>query len=93
MPRKLSWSYEALAELAELLRRRDDQVGVQNCISSHATLVAEELNMATAAPGPSHFRTYVFSCMDGDVTIYVRLIFDAEVDSEVSVLSCRTVEF
>ena len=97
MPRRLVWGYEALAELADLLKRRAAPGAVQNCISDHARLVAEELNIATAISGPSQFRSYVFTCSDVDPesggmrSIHIRLIFDAESEDELVVIICKSV--
>jgi hypothetical protein len=92
-PRRLKWEYEALGELGELLSRRTNKVEVHECIESHACLVAEELNIATVEPGPSHFYVYVFTCADGDVRVPVRLVFDADDEEALFVLSCRSVSF
>lgn len=93
MPRRLVWTHESLEELELLLRRRNRKTDVQNCVASHASLVAEELSIASEITGPSHFKAYVFDCPDEGARIYIRLIFDAESEVELVVLSCRTVEF
>ena len=91
--RRLFWQFEAIDELSELLERRIDKDGVQDCIESIACLVAEEPGIAMVEPGPSHFLVHVFRCMDGDTEVFVRLIFDADDPVLLYVLSCRSVRF
>lgn len=92
-PRKLVWQYEALEELQELLTRREDKDGVQNCIEVAACLVAEEPRIARVDEGPGNFLDYVTQCSDGATELFVRLIFDADDPVLLNVLSCRSIRF
>lgn len=88
-PRRLVWSFEATQDLVELLKRRKHQADVHACIEGHAQSVADDVAIASTEPGPAHFRVHRFRCLDGDVGVYVRLIFDAESDAELVVLAVR----
>lgn len=92
-PRKLFWQYEAIEELRELLDRREDKDGVQDCIDAAACLVAEELGIAKKEDGPGSFLEYVFRCEDEKTEIFIRLIFDADDPVLLNVISCRSVRF
>jgi hypothetical protein len=91
--RKLSWHDDAVEELLALLSRRKDKIRVQDCIESNACLVAEEPGVATVEQGPSHFLVHRFTCNDGDVGIFVQLVFDADDPIVLYVISCKTIGF
>jgi len=95
-PRELLWTPGAIQQLAELIARREDRVGIRRCVEQHLLAVAGDVETAAQRwEGPIEpVWLYRFRCEDRKDGKVVSVHIQAELevsDHIVAVLACGAI--